>query len=229
MISAKLKLIGVSPKAVGRLHVAVSDSQFKVADDYRLFSADRSDKHPHVKIEESKLDKEHGTYTISLTVNLAVDCEEKVRDHHEGIPRFVVYQSMKSLRQIFQSVDPHFLPDTEELIPADEASRQILALRTLKKEREGVSEKLHQKLKVLMGKKIPCDIKSTDGEVFIRAGEIVEGDHIFKLHCRISEERGYLDLDSITDPKLKELLIEARGIKKSLSELDEKIRLSVKR
>ena len=132
MITAKLKLVGVEPSAVGALHEAVKNSKFVAPEGYKL------DKNPdHATIMECRLDKEYGTYTVSLDLHLRTECSDTERSsggYPFENPKYFMYQSAESLRKILQSVDASLLPDEEKPVAADDKSREILVKRAKEEE-----------------------------------------------------------------------------------------------
>lgn len=214
MITAKLKLVGVEPNVVGALHEAVKNSNFTALEGYK------TEANPaHVTILDCRLDKEFGTYTVSLDLHLHTECSdaERVTAYPFEHPKYLMYQSAESLRRILQSVDPNLLPDEERPIPADDETRKILAKRAQEAELKRINGEINDLLNQLKGRSFDFDIVDVKGRVALRAGKVLSNDYQFNLHNRILYHG--LKLDAITDEAVKAILQKANDIGKTVAKV----------
>lgn len=214
MITAKLKLVGVEPGVVGALHEAVKNSKFVAPEGYK------SDMNPaHATILDCRLDKEYGTYTVSLDLHLRTECSdaERMTAYPFENPKYLMYQSVESLRRILQAVDSSLLPDEEKPVPADDETRKILAKRTKEARTAELNTELCLILKPLHGKSFNCDIVDADGNIILKTGRELDADRQFSMHTRIQYHG--LSLDGIADEHLKAVLQKADDVGKAMRQL----------
>jgi hypothetical protein len=214
MVTAKLKLVGVDPSVVGALHEAVKNSKFVAPEGYK------SDMNPaHATILDCRLDKEYGTYTVSLDLHLRTECghAERVTAYPFENPKYFMYQSIGSLRRILQAVDASLLPDEEKPVAADDKTREILVKRAKEAKTKQLNTELCEILKPLHGKSFCCDIVDADGRMILQAGSELDGDRQFGMHTRIQYHG--LKLDGVTDERLKAVLQKADDVGKAMRQV----------
>ncbi len=225
MISAKLKIIGVAPEAVSRLHEALKAS-FELPGNLKFNTNGCPKTVPHAYIEESKFSPDHGTYTVFLSLNLSESCGENGERPSHDRPDYIVRLSGKSLQHIFQAVDPNLLPDEEVPVPADDASKEILRKREVQQTRNRADQEIANLYAMLAYKPLPCDVKNLDGRVIVEARTDVTHDHLWTIrHWNMDPPvhnlRGdYLDLESVADKKVKALLRQAREMEDKLDDME---------
>jgi hypothetical protein len=224
MISAKLKLIGVAPEAVSRLHKAL-EATFKLPDHLQFNTHGCPKDVPYAYIEESKYSTEHGTYTVSLTLDLVRSCGEKDERNNSSHnrPNYNVHLSAGSLQRIFQAVDQSLLPDSEDPVPANDETWEILRKREADQVRKKAEDEISALYETLLYKSLPCGIKNLNGREIVAANTDITSDHLRNIrHWNKSPKRSYehtgehVDLDSVLDGKVRAMLHKARELQEKL-------------
>ncbi|MDO8513434.1 MAG: hypothetical protein Q7S37_02950 [bacterium] len=103
---ATIKIVGVTPDAIGRLHKLVADAVCQTSEEITVntVAGTSTGKQKYVRIEESKFDSAHETYTVTLKFFLSfMDRNEK----------YQTYQPMMVMRSVLQSIDPKLVPVEE--------------------------------------------------------------------------------------------------------------------
>jgi hypothetical protein len=163
---AIIKIVGVTPDAVGRLHkiLAGVDCQTKDEVTVNIGGGNSSGRQKYVQIEESKFDSSHGTYTITLKFFLCFT--DRSEDYH-------TYQPITVLRSVFQAIDPNLLPDKEVRLPTPETARK-LRKEELGSKIEELETALKEKMASLVDKSTQTLLKTPDGRIILPGGEKVE-------------------------------------------------------
>lgn len=180
---ATMKIVGVTPDAIGRLHEVLSQPICQTKERLHLRQGisglnkgECRGQFPYVTIEESKLDPEHKTYTVLIKVNLRF----ATHDDKETDNEYHFYQPMKVLRTVLQSIDPGLLPDEESKIPMPGTARRF-RLEEMKAQEKALEDEVLEKVNSLIGKKPKMEICDPKGEVILAAGEVFRerGDHVW--------------------------------------------------
>ena len=212
MVTAKLKLIGVEPSVVGALHEAVNNSKFIAPEGYKVGT-----NNAHATILDCRLDKEYGTYTVSLDLHLRTKCGDAKNEYPYDNPEYFMHQSAESLRKILQAVDAALLPNEEKPVPADDRTREILAKRAEDAKLKRIHNEVNDLLNQLKGKSFDFDIVDVNDKVVLPAGRVLDGDFQFNLHNRILNYG--LKLDTVTDERVKVILQKADDVGKAVAKV----------
>jgi len=108
---ATIKIVGVTPDAIGRLHKLVAGTVCQTSEEITVNTAGGTSygKQKYVQIEESKFNGAHGTYAVTLKFFLSFV------DHKK---EYQTYQPMMVMRSVLQSIDP-------KLVPAEETREDV--------------------------------------------------------------------------------------------------------
>ncbi len=215
-----MKIVGVPPDAIGRIHEILSKPICKTKENIHLRQGisglnggKLEGQFEYVTIEESKLDSEHNTYTVMLKVHLRFLIIE-------GEDEYFQYQPFKVLSSVLQTIDPNLMQDEERRVPLTHTARR-LRLDNLKTRKKAVWKELQEKIRTLLGKKPSRDISDSDGSPILAAGDVFSNEHGHVWHAFTY---GVLDLQipACSDPFMK-VLCEAQEIAKIEKNLEEEI------
>src|ERR1035437_3674907 len=115
---ATMKIVGVTPDAIGRLHEIVGSLLCRTTEQITISTNGgvSAGNQEYVHIEESKFDGAHGTYTVTLKFNLVFT------DRPDD---YLTYQPAPVLLSVLRSIDPNLLGDKEQKIPTEKKAREL--------------------------------------------------------------------------------------------------------
>lgn len=211
---ATMKIVGVTPDAIGKLHNALSQPECRTNERVwlsRYESGKSQGQFEFVTIEESKLDSQFKTYTVTLKINLnfLVTSEQRSADE------YLIYQPIGVLRSILQAIDPNLLPDKETRVPTPETARKLRKAELSSKLKE-LETGLEEKMASLVDKSTKTLLKTADGRIILPSGEKVERhQHHWNL---LNWDLMKLDLPDVDDVFIKTLR-EAQGTSREIDRL----------
>jgi len=212
-----MKIVGVPAEALGKLHDVVKNDRFKTQDECFLCGDDIHTatpfRHPYAQIQDSKFSSEHGTYTVTVKLNLKFVQRDKRVVFTAQKPAYNVYVPIEALQAILQAMDQNLLPSGGECsVPtAEEVER-------LKMKREDWRyNHILPDLEHLVGKKFHSDI--FDGEtleIIVPADRKITRALVWKLLKHIDK----LDFSNGTDDVVVPALRQAREKDKAMIRQD---------
>lgn len=117
------KLVGVPADAIGRIHEILNGPEMRTRDAYHHTGkedtqyATQLGKFPYAKLMDSKLDTEKGTYTVTIRFNLCLTAyQPNDNTDNPEHPVTQIFPPASALEEIYQAIDPRFLPETETVV-----------------------------------------------------------------------------------------------------------------
>lgn len=204
---AIMKIVGVSPEALGQLHRVVKGEDLKASTECTLNKSSSSgySKHPYAVIEDSKLSTERGTYTVTLKLNLRLYVEEKLNQRYQNqIPEYLIYPPVEAFQKLLQAIDPNLAPSGgEKRIPTAETAAYLKDQQNVRR-----YEELMPDLDHLVGEKFHSDIVNSEtGEIIAPANRKITR----TLLVRLCENICNLDFSNGTDNLVVPALKQARA------------------
>lgn len=201
---AIMKIVGVSPEALGNLHHVLKNEELKTSRECVINNGSDSvpKKHPYAFIEDSKFNTKYGTYTVILKLNLRLYAEEHISQSYSShIPGYWVYPPLEAFQKVLQAIDPDLMPSGEEKsIPTAETVAYL-------KDRQNIRryEELLPDLNHLVGRKLNSDIiNSETREIILPADRKITRTLLVRL-CENICSLDFLDrTDSLIVPALKQ-------------------------
>lgn len=210
---ALLKLVGVPAETVGKLHNAVKKAaEFKPT--FGSVICQSGSEPLFFSVENSKLDTEHGTYTVTLKINWSILC----KCHFDSAPwspktfDFKSYFPSELFASIMQSIDQNIMNGDEQRVAVDEKSAEVMLDHERVRLLKGGEPKVQELLTKLVGKTLTRDLCFEDGKVFRESGSVLVENDMWSLNrFRVSYE-SEISLDGQDDTELVSVLTEVKGI-----------------
>lgn len=119
---AIVKVVGVTPEAIAKLHTVLKQPNLQTQEEHcqpnwgpdTTHIAGSKMKVPYAKLMDSKLHPDSGTYTVTLRLNLVIRSYRDGEDtsvEQEETP--LVFPPLGAFSEVFKSIDPRLLPETE--------------------------------------------------------------------------------------------------------------------
>lgn len=161
-----IKLTGVKEEDIGKIHKAIKEVKSNPNVAYGICTK----KSKHIEILDSKFDKKHGTFTVSLKINWKILCCVRWSDKSsgDGTFEFYSYLLMSDFANVFKCVDENILCEDEKNVPVDQESAKKMLEHYRHSRSEECQAEVLKILAVFVGKKLDYPVVNREkGEVIV--------------------------------------------------------------